>query len=207
MDRFQELWNSAGFQQLLAKKGKSLRASELRVSNWKKFYSLFEVCWIDWLIAGQDKESSCMVGLHGVVYDLTDFLDMHPGSKETILVQGGTDATVFFEDVGHSTAARSFMKELAILSPNLSVHRCMLSDVLNYYLHRKEALEKGGVQSQLPWKEFKRVMEEGTRLLSPRSRTVCREHIGPVRAFYDPLVGRWYTWRNCCTEVGSYDEL
>ena len=54
------------------------------------------------MLAGRNTEESCLVGLEGGVYDLTDFLEVHPGSKETILVNAGGDATAFFEDVGHS---------------------------------------------------------------------------------------------------------
>ena len=70
--------------------------------SWKIFYSLFEEEWVGWLLAGRNTEESCLVGLEGGVYDLTNFLEVHPGSKETILVNAGGDATAFFEDVGHS---------------------------------------------------------------------------------------------------------
>lgn len=37
--------------------------------------------------------SRCLLGLHGAVYDVTNFLKEHPGSKETLLDNAGGDAT------------------------------------------------------------------------------------------------------------------
>ncbi|KAM7434799.1 Cytochrome b5 [Porites harrisoni] len=43
------------------------------------------------------------------VYDVTKFLDEHPGGEEVLLEQAGGDATENFEDVGHSSDARELM--------------------------------------------------------------------------------------------------
>lgn len=40
------------------------------------------------------------------VYDVTKYLDDHPGGKDVLLEAAGTDATEAFEDVGHSDEAR-----------------------------------------------------------------------------------------------------
>ncbi|EYC18927.1 hypothetical protein Y032_0026g1457 [Ancylostoma ceylanicum] len=45
------------------------------------------------------------------VYDVTKFLDEHPGGCEVLLEQAGRDATEAFEDVGHSTDARQMREE------------------------------------------------------------------------------------------------
>jgi cytochrome-b5 reductase len=66
--------------------------------------------WLDWALAGYNTEEACLVGIEGAVYDLTSFLPHHPGSRETIVVNAGTDATTFFEDVGHSHQARALMQ-------------------------------------------------------------------------------------------------
>lgn len=42
---------------------------------------------------------------HGI-YDVTKFLEEHPGGEEVLREQAGGDATESFEDVGHSTDAR-----------------------------------------------------------------------------------------------------
>ncbi|KAI8821380.1 FMN-dependent dehydrogenase-domain-containing protein [Fimicolochytrium jonesii] len=46
-----------------------------------------------------NKATDCWVALHGQVYDLTSFLDEHPGGRRLILAQAGTDGTEAFEEV------------------------------------------------------------------------------------------------------------
>jgi len=48
-------------------------------------------------IAEHNDASSCWYGLYGVVYDFTDFVDLHPGGRSNILWACGTDATEAFE--------------------------------------------------------------------------------------------------------------
>ncbi|KAG9099157.1 hypothetical protein FRC06_005581 [Ceratobasidium sp. 370] len=52
--------------------------------------------------------------IHGKVYDVTKFLDEHPGGDEVITAEGGKDATEAFEDVGHSDEARDILKGLYV---------------------------------------------------------------------------------------------
>lgn len=40
------------------------------------------------------------------VYDVTKYLDDHPGGAEVLLDVSGQDADEFFEDIGHSKDAR-----------------------------------------------------------------------------------------------------
>jgi len=54
---------------------------------------------------------SCWMAIHDKVYDITKFLDEHPGGEEVLLEQSGTYATEAFEDVGHSTDARELMED------------------------------------------------------------------------------------------------
>ncbi|KAF9610956.1 hypothetical protein IFM89_025989 [Coptis chinensis] len=53
--------------------------------------------------------SFARVGL--AVYDVTKFLEDHPGGDEVLLSAAGKDATDDFEDVGHSSSARAMMDE------------------------------------------------------------------------------------------------
>ncbi|PHU09765.1 Cytochrome b5 [Capsicum chinense] len=48
------------------------------------------------------------------VYDVTSFLDDHPGGDEVLLTATGKDATDDFEDVGHSDDARELMNKYFI---------------------------------------------------------------------------------------------
>ncbi|EHA97401.1 Cytochrome b5 type B [Heterocephalus glaber] len=52
--------------------------------------------------------------IHGRVYDVTRFLDEHPGGEEVLLEQAGVDASESFEDVGHSSDAREMLKQYYI---------------------------------------------------------------------------------------------
>ena len=48
------------------------------------------------------------------VYDVTKFMDEHPGGEEVLIEAGGSDGTESFEDVGHSQDAREMMKDYKI---------------------------------------------------------------------------------------------
>jgi len=50
----------------------------------------------------------------GKVYDVTKFIDEHPGGDEVLLAEAGRDATEAFEDVGHSDEARGFLPPMYI---------------------------------------------------------------------------------------------
>ncbi|KAG6891715.1 hypothetical protein C0992_010118 [Termitomyces sp. T32_za158] len=65
------------------------------------------------LRAHKSKESFYIL-LHGKVYDVTKFIDEHPGGDEVILAEGGQDATEAFEDVGHSDEARALLPGMLI---------------------------------------------------------------------------------------------
>ena len=48
------------------------------------------------------------------MYDVSEFLEEHPGGDDVILLATGKDATDDFEDVGHSAGARELMKKYLI---------------------------------------------------------------------------------------------
>ncbi|XP_054627940.1 cytochrome b5 [Dunckerocampus dactyliophorus] len=52
--------------------------------------------------------------IHDKVYDITSFIEEHPGGEEVLLEQAGSDATESFEDVGHSTDAREMLQQFYI---------------------------------------------------------------------------------------------
>ena len=54
------------------------------------------------------------------MYDVTKFLEQHPGGEEVLLDLAGRDATTDFNDVGHSEEAHKLMKDYLIgkLDPN-----------------------------------------------------------------------------------------
>mmetsp|Transcript_44939 Transcript_44939/g.66114 ORF Transcript_44939/g.66114 Transcript_44939/m.66114 type:complete len:134 (-) Transcript_44939:359-760(-) len=48
------------------------------------------------------------------VYDVTQYLDDHPGGAEVLLDLAGKDADEFFEDIGHSQDARNELAKYEI---------------------------------------------------------------------------------------------
>ncbi|KAJ0022601.1 hypothetical protein NQD34_014735 [Periophthalmus magnuspinnatus] len=72
-----------------------------------KYYRLSE-------IEQQNSFKSTWIIIHNKVYDVTKFLEEHPGGEEVLREQAGGDATESFEDVGHSTDAREMAKDMII---------------------------------------------------------------------------------------------
>ena len=81
----------------------------------KELYFRFGQSYLNYILAGRNTYADCMVGLHCHVYDITTFLDSHPGSPDTLMVHSGKDSTRFFEDMGHSLVARRLAKKLCVL--------------------------------------------------------------------------------------------
>ncbi|XP_053596968.1 cytochrome b5 isoform X2 [Microplitis demolitor] len=68
-----------------------------------KFYTRAEVA------KHNDSKSTWFI-IHNSIYDVSKFLNEHPGGEEVLLEQAGKDATEPFEDVGHSSDARQMME-------------------------------------------------------------------------------------------------
>lgn len=47
----------------------------------------------------------CVIAIDGDIYDITSFLDDHPGSPETLLEFSGQDCSRIFREISHSTFA------------------------------------------------------------------------------------------------------
>jgi cytochrome b involved in lipid metabolism len=56
---------------------------------------------------------SCWMVIQGRVYDVTSFIDEHPG-QDIILDGAGRDATDLFRDIGHSNDAEDMLTEMQI---------------------------------------------------------------------------------------------
>jgi cytochrome b involved in lipid metabolism len=54
------------------------------------------------------------LAIHDQVFDVTTFIDEHPGGEEVLLDVAGQDATEPFEDVGHSDEAREMLYALLV---------------------------------------------------------------------------------------------
>ncbi|XP_070617822.1 cytochrome b5 type B [Erythrolamprus reginae] len=65
-------------------------------------------------VAKRSSEREAWLVIHDRVYDVTRFLDEHPGGDKVLLEQAGRDATESFEDVGHSADAKEMLKQYLI---------------------------------------------------------------------------------------------
>lgn len=72
-----------------------------------KYYTLEE-------IRAHNMSNDTWLIIHDKVYDITGFLEEHPGGEEVLLEQAGADATESFEDVGHSTDAREMLEQYLV---------------------------------------------------------------------------------------------
>uniref|UniRef100_A0A7S3V505 Cytochrome b5 heme-binding domain-containing protein n=1 Tax=Chaetoceros debilis TaxID=122233 RepID=A0A7S3V505_9STRA len=61
-----------------------------------------------WLVIGNDRTGGPKV------YDVTTYLDDHPGGAEVLLDVSGQDSDEFFEDIGHSKDAREELEKLLV---------------------------------------------------------------------------------------------
>ena len=120
-----------------------------------------------------------LVGIHGAVYDITAFAPQHPGSLDTVLDFAGTDATTFFEDVGHSSVARKIMRPMKVLGPGTAAG-CLAR------VKASLAAERAALARRHPSK------------LCP----TCHEpvHFYDAALFYDAVRAHWALWWPCCGE-------
>ncbi|KAK1695426.1 hypothetical protein QYE76_012123 [Lolium multiflorum] len=65
-------------------------------------------------VAKHSVAKDCWLVIDGKVYDVTPFMDEHPGGDEVLLAVTGKDATSDFEDIGHSESAREMMEKYHI---------------------------------------------------------------------------------------------
>ncbi|KAF5303087.1 hypothetical protein FQR65_LT08418 [Abscondita terminalis] len=69
----------------------------------KRFVTLKEVSF-------HDSSSDCWVVIYDRVYDVTKFLNEHPGGRDILLEYGGRDASWAFRSSGHSKSALYALK-------------------------------------------------------------------------------------------------
>uniref|UniRef100_A0A674HQI9 Cytochrome b5 n=1 Tax=Taeniopygia guttata TaxID=59729 RepID=A0A674HQI9_TAEGU len=83
-------------------------SSETEKEPWRgRYYRLEEV-------QKHNNSQSTWIIIHNRIYDVTKFLDEHPGGEEVLREQAGGDATENFEDVGHSTDARTLSESFIV---------------------------------------------------------------------------------------------
>ncbi|KAG4301065.1 hypothetical protein PCANB_002610 [Pneumocystis canis] len=65
-------------------------------------------------VSKHDNKEDLYMVINKMVYNVTPFINEHPGGEEVLLDLAGQDATNAFEDVGHSDEARNILKKLLI---------------------------------------------------------------------------------------------
>ena len=65
-------------------------------------------------IAKHNTEESPWLIIHGRVYDITPYLDEHPGGPEIMVDNAGKNASEEYDDIGHSDDATEKMAEFMI---------------------------------------------------------------------------------------------
>jgi len=65
-------------------------------------------------VATHNSPDDLWLVINGKVVDVTSYLEDHPGGSDILLDHAGTDATVEFEDVGHSDSAIEEMEKFVI---------------------------------------------------------------------------------------------
>ncbi|KAJ1551205.1 Cytochrome b5 [Nowakowskiella sp. JEL0078] len=71
-----------------------------------------EITWEE--TAKHNTRKDCWMVIDGNVYDVSKFLDEHPGGEEVLLEQGGLDASEAFHEIGHSDDAVALLKDLLV---------------------------------------------------------------------------------------------
>ncbi|ESL06098.1 cytochrome b-domain protein [Trypanosoma rangeli SC58] len=114
-----EAFDAVNHSDAAKRRMESLKIGTLKQDDTKGCMRLSEV------VERQEQElrkqaTACWLAIENKVYDLTSFIDLHPGGRDVLLCESGTDATLAFEKIGHSGGARRMMKsyEVAELHPD-----------------------------------------------------------------------------------------
>lgn len=65
-------------------------------------------------VSAHDSVEDLWIVYDGKVYDVTKYVDEHPGGEEVVVDCAGTDATEAFNDIGHSDEAHKILSGLLI---------------------------------------------------------------------------------------------
>ncbi|KAJ6137594.1 Cytochrome b5 [Penicillium samsonianum] len=81
-------------------------------AEWKAEIELPEYTLKD--VAAHNTKGDTWMIIHGQVFELTKYLQDHPGGADALIEVAGTDATAAYEDVGHSEDAREIMQPFLV---------------------------------------------------------------------------------------------
>lgn len=167
-------------------------------TGWYHFYLAFEVCWLDWLLAGYATEDKCLLAIDNAIYDVTDFMFDHPGSPETLSEGAGCDATELFYEISHTSFAASLKRRMCVwdmcaqysvhpasthlytLDPNLFIPGSRVpnrSRLQRYLKQMQKSIAERAMESLLPNRSTKRAAAQAAQ----------RMHL-PMPTLSEPIV-------------------
>ncbi|KAI9297344.1 cytochrome b5 [Neoconidiobolus thromboides FSU 785] len=65
-------------------------------------------------VSAHSSDSDLYLIVNGNVYDVTKFIQEHPGGEEVLLELGGQDATEAYLDIGHSESADKLLESYKV---------------------------------------------------------------------------------------------
>ena len=88
-------------------------------------------------VASHCHVDSCWMIISDKVYDLTEFIEYHPGGYEIMLEYGGTDATNAFIEKPHTIDAINMLEkyligELVKVNIVININSCKFFKILNF---------------------------------------------------------------------------
>ena len=69
-------------------------------------------------VSEHNTTDNCWIIINNEVYDITSFLDKHPGGSSILMTVAGEDATYFFEELHRPEILEEFGKDYLIGSIN-----------------------------------------------------------------------------------------
>jgi sulfite reductase alpha subunit-like flavoprotein len=129
---------------------------------------------------GHRKDSRMWIGVHGGVYDVTDFLPMHPGGTLIVAASAGLDATKTFQELAHDT--------------NPEVSSLLSKYFIGYLGTRPQCGNAETSQLYDMWNQYLRISIESLTTLSFETTNILEDskiwfsggqiNIGGIRKFY-----------------------
>jgi hypothetical protein len=86
------------------------------VATWKRHYLEFDLSWVS---RAHKECGRVLMRINGRLYDVTEFVDDHPGDPQLLTAAAGLDATDAFDYVGHSSQAVHLLQSMEVPELNL----------------------------------------------------------------------------------------
>lgn len=151
----------------------------------KDFYFHFQYGYMDYVLAGHNTPKRCLFGLHGHIFDFTEFAPHHPGLMDPILLEGGgKDATNIFEDIRHSKSARIIASQLCIILDRSTICRNNNNNSKNNISNKNDNC--GLAFLPTPDLAKRKAMLEKSNTQPPKGHNGIYNDLLPTKFFSDP---------------------